>query len=127
MDPLDYTNSLQPSDFGEKLVERKESARHALRQTSSQELHELVRTLFPDGTHPWAAEFSKFIDEHRAESPVRGETSDGFVFVYYPQSNCGIWYKYFGELPAVGLLGPSNLRMISEIMAESSGSQTTGH
>ena len=58
MDPLLTTRTpLQPSDFGEKLVERKESARHALRQTSSQELHELVRTLFPDGTHPWAAEF----------------------------------------------------------------------
>ena len=26
MDPLDYMNSLQPSDFDEKLVERKESA-----------------------------------------------------------------------------------------------------
>ena len=126
MDPLDYINSLQPSDLDEKLVERRESARHTLRQTSSQELQELVRTLFPDGTHPWAAEFSKFIEEHRAESPVRGETSDGFVFVYYPQSNCGIWYKYVGKLPAVGLLGPSNLRMISEIMAESSGSQTAG-
>ena len=127
MDTLDYMNSLQPSDFDEKLVERKESARHTLHQTSSQELQELVRALFPDGTHPWAAEFSKFIEEHRAESPVRGETSDGFVFVYYPQSKCGIWYKYFGELPAVGLLGPSNLSMISEIMAESSGSLTAGH
>jgi hypothetical protein len=107
MNSLDYMNCLQPSDFDEKLLERRESARHTLRKTSSQESHELVRTLFPDGTHPWAAEFSKFIEEHRAESLVRGE------------SNCGIWYKYFGESPAVGLLGPSNLRMISEIMAES--------
>jgi hypothetical protein len=126
MDPLDYMNSLQPSDVDEKPVERRESARHTLRQTSSEELHELVRTLFPDGTHPWAAEFSKFIEEHRAESPVRGETSDGFVFVYYPQSNCGIWYKYVGKLLDVGLLWPSHLRMISDIMAGSSGGQTVG-
>jgi hypothetical protein len=126
MDTLDYINSLQAFDFDKELVERRESVRHTLHQTSSQELHELVRTLFPDGTHPWAAEFSKFIEEHRAESPVRGETSDGFVFVYYPQSNCGIWYKYFDESLAVGLLWPSHLRLISEIMAESSGSQTAG-
>jgi hypothetical protein len=126
MNSLDYMNSLQPSDFDEKLLERRESARHTPRKTSIQESHELVRTLFPDGTHPWAAEFSKFIEEHRAESPVRGETSDGFVFVYYPQSNRGIWYKYFDESLAVGLLWPSHLRLISEIMAESSGSQTAG-
>ena len=126
MNTRDYTNSLQPFDFDKELVERRESVRHSLRQTSSQELHELVRTLFPDGTHPWAEEFSKFIEEHRAESPIRGETSDGFVFVYYPQSNRGVWYKYFDESLAVGLLWPSHLRLISEIMGESSGSQTAG-
>jgi hypothetical protein len=121
MNSDDYTDSLQPSDLDEKLVEREESARHTLRRASVQELQELLHTLFPDGTHPWAAEFAKFIEQHRAESPVRGETSDGFVFVYYPQSNSGIWYKYFGDAPAVGLLGPSNLRMISQIMSGSGG------
>ena len=124
MNPEDYTDSLQPVDLAETLVERKESARHNLHQVSAQELHELVHTLFPDGTHPWAAEFTKFIEQHRAESPVRGETADGFGFVYYPQSNSGIWYKCIGESPAVGLLGPSHLRMISEIMSASGGSQT---
>jgi hypothetical protein len=126
MNSLDYMNSLQPSDFDERLLERRESSRHTLRKTSSQESHELVRTLFSDGTHPWAAEFSKFIEKTPGGIRVRGERSDGFVFVYYPQSNCGIWYKYFGESLAVGLLGPSNLRMISEIMAESGGSRTAG-
>jgi hypothetical protein len=81
-------------------------------------LQALVRQLFPDGTHPWATEFSQFIEERRSESPVRGETSDG-VFIYYPQSKCGMWYKYVGKLLDVGLLGPTELRMISEIMSES--------
>jgi len=87
-------NSLQPSDFADKLSQRRKYARHTLRQTPRQELHELVRALFPDGTHPWAAEFSKFIEKHRTEFRVRGETSDGFGLVYYPRSRCGIWYKY---------------------------------
>jgi hypothetical protein len=126
MNPEDYTDSLQPVDFAETLVERKECARHNLRQVSAQELHELVHTLFPDGTHPWAAEFTKFIEQHRAESPVRGETADGFGFVYYPQSISGIWYKYIGKLPAVGLLGPSHLRLITEILSGSGGSQRVG-
>jgi len=126
MNPEDYTDSLQPVDLAQTLAEREESARHNTRQASIQELQELVHTLFPDGTHPWAAEFTKFIEQHRAESTVRGETADGFGFVYYPQSNTGIWYKYFGESPAVGLLGPSHFRMISEIMSGSGGSQTVG-
>jgi len=120
----DYTDSLQPVDFAEASLEREESARHKVRRASIQELQDLVHTLFPEGTHPWAAEFTKFIEDHRAESPVRGETADGFVFVYYPQSKSGIWYKYFGKSPAVGLLGPSQLRMISEVISASGGSQT---
>jgi hypothetical protein len=119
MNSSDYMNSLEPSDFAETLSERQKSARHTLRQLSTDELHAVVRQLFPDGTHPWATVFSQFIEEHRSESPVRGETSDGFVFVYYPQSKCGMWYKYIGKSPAVGLLGTTELRMISEIMSGS--------
>jgi hypothetical protein len=121
MNSLDYMNSLEPFDLADKLVERQKSARHTLRQVSNDELEALVRQLFPDGTHPRATEFSQFIEEHRSETPVRGETSDGFVFVYYPQSKCGMWYKYTGKSLAVGLLGPTELRMISEIMSGSAG------
>src|SRR3974390_2672197 len=92
-------NSLQPPDFAGKLIQRRKCARHTPRQTSRQELHELVRALFRDGTHPWAAEFSKFIERHRTEFLVRGETSDGFGLVYYPRSRCGIWYKYIRKFP----------------------------
>jgi hypothetical protein len=109
----------EPSDFTEKLIQRTESARRTLRETSSDELRALVRELFPDGTHPWAAEFSKFIEEHSAEPVVRGEAGEGISFVYYPRSSphpignqsiC-LW-KANGRLCEgrhAGRLGPSNL------------------
>jgi hypothetical protein len=108
-----------PSDFAEQLIQRAESARRTLRQTSSDELRALVRELFPDGTHPWAVEFSKFIDDHSAEPVVRGEASEGISFVYYPQSKSGVWYRYIDKAPAVGLLGQTDLKLLSEIMSAS--------
>lgn len=72
----------EPSGFAEMLRQRKESARKTLRQTSCEELRALVRELFPDGSHPWAEPMSQFIEEHQAETAVRGETSDRIAFVY---------------------------------------------
>ena len=108
----------EPSGFAEMLVQRKESARKTLRETSNEELHALVRELFPDSTHSWAESFSKFIEEHRSERIFRGETSDGIGFVYYPRSNNGIWYRYVGKVASVGRLGPNGLKALAEIMAE---------
>jgi hypothetical protein len=109
----------EPPSFSETLVRRKESARHTLRSASPKELHALIGELFPDvpdGTHPFAEAFSKFIDEHRSESAIRGETSDGIAFVYYPRSNRGMWYKYAGSMvQGVGLLGENSLKALSEI------------
>jgi hypothetical protein len=106
----------EPSDFTEKLIQRTESVRRTLRKTSSDELRALVRELFPDGTHPWAFEFSKFIEEHSAEPVIRGEAGEGISFVYYPQSKSGVWYRYIDKAPAMGLLGPTDLRLLSEIV-----------
>jgi len=111
----------EPSGFAEMLIQRKESARKTLRSISCEELRALVRQLFPDGTHPWAVSFSHFIEEHSSEPAVRGETSDGYAFVYYPRSNRGIWYEYTGKAFAVGLLGPTSLNVLSEIVSQ------TGH
>jgi hypothetical protein len=111
----------EPS-FSEKLIQRRESVRQTLRKTSPEELRALVRELDPEGTHPWAVSFSKFIDEHQAEPAVRGETSDGISFVYYPQFNRGFWYAYKEKrLVGVGLLGETNLKALSQICSE------TGH
>lgn len=109
----------EPSGFKEKLTKRKESARQTLREASCEELRALVLELFPDGTHPWAVPFSQFIEEHRTEPAVRGETSDGFAFVYYPRSKRGIWYEHTGKDLGVGLLGQTALKVLSEIVPES--------
>ena len=106
----------EPPSFSETLAQRKESARHTLRSASPQELHALITELFPDQTHPFAKAFSNFVDEHRSESAIRGETSDGIAFVYYPRSNRGMWYKYAGSMvQGVGLLGENSLKALSEI------------
>ena len=113
---------LNEPSFSEKLIRRRESVRRTLRKTSPEELCALVRKLAPKGTHPWAESFSKFIDEHQAELAVRGETSDGISFVYYPQSNRGIWYAYKEKrVVGVGLLGETNLKGLPQICSE------TGH
>jgi hypothetical protein len=112
----------EPSGFSEMLIQRRESARQTLHKTSPEELRTLVRELDPDESHPWAISFSKFIDEHRAEPAVRGETSDGIAFVYYPRSNRGVWYVYMEKkLVGVGLLTEPGLKVLSEICSE------TGH
>jgi len=68
LEPINY---FEPTNSAEMLARRKESARHTLRTASPEELHALVEELFPDGTHPWAATFSQFIDEHRSERAIR--------------------------------------------------------
>jgi hypothetical protein len=114
---IDNMLPTEPIGFAEMLVQRKESAHKTLRETSDEELRTLVRELFPDSTHPWAGSFSKFIEEHHAERAVRGETSDGISFVYYPQSHAGIWFENTGKSFAVGLLGHTSLGLLSEIIS----------
>ena len=110
------TNYFEPENSAELLARRKESARHTLQTVSPEELHALVKELFPDGTSPFAGAFWDFIDEHRSETAVRGETSDGIAFVYYPRSNRGMWYlRAGGTVQGVGLLGESDLKAVSEL------------
>ena len=94
-----------------------------LRQASREELCALIAELFPDKTHPFAEPFSRFIEEHRSERAVRGETSDGIAFVYYPQSNRGVWYQYAGagNLVGVGLLGEKIFGLLSDTVAQRGG------
>jgi hypothetical protein len=108
----------EPTSFADTLAQRKESARNTIRETSVAELRTLVTDLYPDGTHPFAETFLKFIEEHRTERVFRGEVPDGISFVYYPKSNSGIWYRYTGKLASVGRLGPKKLKALAEIMAE---------
>jgi hypothetical protein len=109
-----------PLSFSETLAQRKESAGRTLRQASAEELRTLIAELFPDKTHPFAEPFSRFIEAHQSERAVRGETSDGIAFVYYPQLNRGVWYQYAGagNLVGVGLIGETSLKALSEIVAQ---------
>jgi hypothetical protein len=109
-------NYFEPINSAELLARRKASARHTLRTASPEELHALVKEVFPDGTSPFAELFSNFIDEHRSETAVRGETSGGVGFVYYPRSDRGTWYKYGrGTLLGVGMISENSRKVLSEL------------
>jgi len=106
------------SDLAEKFAERKESARRTLRDVSPKELHDLVLHLFPDTNHPFAEPVTHFVEEHKGERAVCGETSDGVSFIYYPQANRGMWYtKKDGSL-SVGLLASRSLKALAELTQE---------
>jgi hypothetical protein len=109
---------IDPAGFAENLALRKDSARQTLRQASIEELRALVTQLFSDTVHPFSEPFSQFIEEHRSETAVRGETSDGVAFLYYPRTNRGMWYIYTGKRLSVGLLGTNSLKALSELSAE---------
>ena len=109
---------LELPDFADKVAQRREAARKTLRPASNEELQALGGELFPDGTHPWAATFSQFVEEHKTEPAFRGEASEGIAFVYYPRSNRGIWWQRIGGAYAVGLLDATALKMLSEVMSE---------
>src|SRR5258708_19923307 len=106
---------IEPGGFAENLALRKESARHTLRVASKEELHALIAELFADSVHPFYEPFSRFIEEHRSETAVRGETSDGIAFVYYPRTNRGMWYTHTGKRLSVGLLGTNTLKPLSAL------------
>jgi hypothetical protein len=104
--------------FSDLLREREASVRRTLREISYEELRSLFQKLFGERADPWAEEFSQFTEEHKSEHTVRGETSDGYAFVYYPLSNRGIWYENTGKAFAVGLLTEPVLKALAEILSE---------
>jgi hypothetical protein len=108
----------EPLNFADTLGQRKEAARRTLRQASIEDLRALAVELFAERAHPFAEPFSQFIEEHRSETAVRGESSDGISFVYYPRANRGIWYTFTGKRLSVGLLGKNSLKALSEISSE---------
>lgn len=105
----------EPASFTQLLEERRASAKESLREASDEELLAILREIFPDGTHPWAEAFAAFLQEHRSERALRGETADGYAFVYFPQSNRGLWYQHVGSLLGVGLIGDRGLKALAEL------------
>lgn len=108
----------EPLSFSETLARRKESARNTLRSASPKELHALIAELLPpdETASPFAEAFTNFIDEHRSETAVLGETSDGVGFVYYPRADRGMWYKYDrGTLLGVGVISENSRKALAEL------------
>jgi hypothetical protein len=118
-EPTDYfehTDYFEPVDFAETLARRKLSASQTLRAVSEEELRALIAQLLPDKEDPFTKTFTDFIEEHRSEPAVCGRTFDGIDFVYYPQSNRGMWYKKeAGAVVGIGLIGEAALKALSEI------------
>jgi hypothetical protein len=104
------------ASFADILTAREASARKTLREISYEELRSLDQKIFADRVDPWAEQFSQFIEEHKSEQAFHGETSDGYAFVYYPDSKRGIWYENTGKAFAVGLLSERVLKALAEIV-----------
>jgi hypothetical protein len=107
----------EPS-FAEIQDARRQSAAKTIRQASTQELNALLAELFVDATHPWAVSFKRFVEDHRELSPYRGETSDGYGFVYYPDAGRGMWYLFREGLTGVGILGAANLKLLADLVEQ---------
>lgn len=110
--------SSESIDFADILIQRRASAEQTIRYISEEELQEIREKLFPQVGHPWEPLFKEFVEEHRHERPLHGETSDGYSFIYYPRTNKGIWYQHAGSLVGVGPLGDRGLQTLSEIVDE---------
>lgn len=106
----------EPTSFTELLEQRRVSVQETLRTATDEELVALNAQLFPDGQHPWAEAFRNFVQEHKAERALRGETSDGYAFIYYPTANRGIWYRHLETVQGVGILSETSLKALAEIV-----------
>ncbi|MEO6848184.1 MAG: hypothetical protein ABI443_11045 [Chthoniobacterales bacterium] len=105
----------EPVDFHEMLKARKDSAAETIHEISIDDVRALVDKLFPDVSHPWHEICNKFIDEHKAERILQGETSDGVGFIYCPNVNRGIWYEFVGKARGVGIISERSLAALKEI------------
>jgi hypothetical protein len=107
----------EPLDFSEVLAARRESAAATLRDASYEELKKLIADLL-DVTHPWAETATAFIEQNRAERAVRGETSDGVSFVYYPGPDRGLWFQTREGNRSIGMLSNKSRATLAAIVKE---------
>jgi hypothetical protein len=72
----------EPS-FEEIVSGRQESAAKSVRSATPEELRKLLDEIFSaDPSHPWHKSFRQFLEDHKDENAHRGETSDGYSFVF---------------------------------------------
>jgi hypothetical protein len=106
----------EPS-FDEVLAARKQSAAESLRPAAPEEAQQLLTEIFSgDPAHPWLDSFTRFVQDHQDETPYRGETSDGYSFVFYPQTARGMWYCFETRLKGVGIISEKNVKALSQLV-----------
>jgi len=105
----------EPS-FTELQEARRQSVERSLRPVAAEELEAHVAELFTDDLHPWLEMFRAFIREHREEQAYRGETFDGYGFVFYPRAHRGIWYFVEDGVRGIGFLSERNLRALADLL-----------
>lgn len=106
----------EPS-FEEIVSARKESAARSLRSATSEELRRTLDEIFAaDLSHPWHESFGRFVEDHKDETAYRGETSDGYSFVFYPRTGRGVWYRFDKRLSGVGIISEKSIQILTELV-----------
>jgi hypothetical protein len=106
----------EPS-FDEILASRKQSATESLRPATPEEVRKVLQEIFAaDPQHPWLESFTRFVADHHVETAYRGETSDGFSFVFYPSSGRGMWYRFDTRLTGVGLISENWIKFLTGLV-----------
>ncbi len=103
--------------YEEILNLRRNSAADSLRLAEAQELEQFVNEFFVnDQEHPWHLPLKEFIQKHEDEPIYRGETADGYGFVFSPSAVKGIWFCNRDRARGIGLLGPAALDALKRMV-----------
>jgi hypothetical protein len=106
----------EPS-FEEIVSARKDSAAASLRFATPEEVRRTLDEIFSaDPLHPWFESFTRFVEDHKDESAYRGETSDGYSFVFYPRSGRGMWYRFDTRLTGVGIISENAIKFLIQLV-----------
>ena len=106
----------EPS-FDEILAARRQSATESLHPAGPEEVRKLLGEIFVDDpSHPWLKSFTEFVQDHQEETAYRGETSDGYSFVFYPRSGRGMWYRFDTRLSGVGIISENNITLLTQLV-----------
>jgi hypothetical protein len=66
--------------------------------------------------HPWHKSFTQFLEDHKDETAYRGETSDGYSFVFYPRTSRGMWYRFDKRLSGVGIISEKTMNFLTQLV-----------
>lgn len=104
--------------YEEILALRKNSAAESIHKIPPAEIEEFVHTFFAnDVNHPWYQLCTDFVKEHADDTPYRGETEDGYGFIFYPKAEKGIWFCTRDRARGIGMLAPKAIQVLSEMVA----------